>query len=155
MNSASVAVIAILILSVWFFGCVWLLGVQTTQLQDGKDLLRFLTVPRRRGSFLHAQAGVFLWDAGALEHYKHEKSWPDLDELILTNFGLAKRGNPGLSCPLRKILLPKTEGESLQKLLRAERVSQAHLMPTYDNVFETLKEVWESGAPERTNPPDE
>jgi hypothetical protein len=44
---------------------------------------------------------------------------------------------------LKKLTLPSSEATELRRLLFAEGISLAHLMPTFDNIKATLQAHWE------------
>ena len=91
--------------------------------------LRRLTCPRHQFQFLHAQDGLFTYlDNAGDFHFIDSGSWPTIEEYL-------SRLEPRPPSPvLRKMTLPTDEAGSLLQLLWRERISSAHLMPTYDNV---------------------
>ncbi len=107
---------------------------------------RVVQVPLARNPFLQAQRGFFIYDISA------RKSWPPppMDELVMAH---SRKGSTWERladlCPRMKFMeppvihrfdVPNTEAEQLlQKLYQHERISKAHLMPTMDNVTETLR----------------
>lgn len=107
---------------------VWALNQQQLKFSPCRDF----TVPRSQIGFLHAQEGLFTYIVGpaAIDAYKRTRQWPDLEAIL----------RPGL---LRLLTLPKSEGHELRRLLHAERVSKAHLMPTLDNVTSALERSWQ------------
>jgi hypothetical protein len=111
--------------------CVW--AIDTSRLRrfempvpdrgTYRELRRF-TVPRAEHTYLHAQAGLFLYDSTAVVSGKPLS----FDQVLALD-------RDSISPPsIRKITLPILEaGELLWRLYR-RRVSRAHLMPTFDNV---------------------
>ena len=95
-----------------------------------------MTCPRYQHSFLHAQNGLFLYDLHANEHYCTKGKWPIFEDIIEDIWD--KKHNE--LC--KKLTLPVSETEHLLQLLWRERISQAHLMPTHDNITEALKFKW-------------
>jgi hypothetical protein len=92
--------------------------------------------PRFAHAFLHAQAGLFTW----VQDYKqwnfmiHHGFWPSMLD-TLSEFDVP----PGC---MRCITLPRAQLPELRQLLWRERVSRAHLMPTFDNVRAALAANW-------------
>ena len=101
-----------------------------------KCRLRTLQCPRHKDDFLHAQDALFVWDTGADYHFLHDGEWPSFEDLIAQ----VPEAFDGLA--LRKMVLPVSEVQHLLQLLWRERISRAHLMPTYDNVTAALKVKW-------------
>ena len=95
-----------------------------------------VTCRRSRHTFLHAQDSLFLWCSGARSFFLREERWPSFPEIIEATYdGSGPR-------PLRKLTLSVVCVDGLRRLLLRERVSRAHLMPTYDNVTKTLIDRW-------------
>lgn len=90
------------------------------------DQLRTFHVPRSEISFLHAQEGLFTYDQFSDFRFVRNGDRSSLEKLV-------DRG------ALRKLTLPRSEAKELEYLLLVERVSLAHLMPTFDNIVKTLK----------------
>ncbi|MFT3881296.1 MAG: FRG domain-containing protein [Gemmatales bacterium] len=91
--------------------------------------------PRRHlFQYLHAQSGLFTWMNGDFYFLKNAK-WPSLPDLLHP----VSQGTKSL----RKITLPASESENVLKLLWRERISKAHLMPTYDNVAASSMVKWD------------
>jgi FRG domain len=99
--------------------------------------MRFLDCPRHKISFLHAQDALFMYCLNGAGNFLETGCWPHFDDLIAK---LTPVGEPGL---LRKLTLPTSQAENLLKLLWAERISRAHLMPTFDNVTASLRTKWQ------------
>lgn len=95
---------------------------------------RVLTCPRHELAFLHAQDGLFTWLPTGDLHFLENGVWPSFEQV------LAAHGNQPKV--LRKVTLPTTEAGALLRILWRERISRAHLMPTYDNVTQTLLTKW-------------
>ncbi len=93
---------------------------------------------RSSHAFVHAQAGQFTYvDNGMEQGYVHGNGrWPSIVDLLAMTH--AKHSQPRL----RVCHLPRSEVPRLRRMLFRERVSRAHLMPTYDNVASTLKVEW-------------
>ncbi|MBZ0301879.1 MAG: FRG domain-containing protein [Anaerolineae bacterium] len=86
--------------------------------------------------YLHAQDSLFLYDARSNENFILSGQWRSFDEVIS-----AYEWSPD-EIPLLKIVLPVSETTRLMMLLRAEGITRAHLMPSYDNIALTLKNQW-------------
>ena len=87
-------------------------------------------VERSQIGFLRAQQGLFTLTSGANFQYLHSGRWPSMDEYVRQN-------------TLRRLTLPRSQGPALRRLLWAEDISRAHLMPTLDNIREALKDYWQ------------
>jgi hypothetical protein len=92
-------------------------------------------VRHRRGkiAYLHAQGGLFVYDAMANHHYLKTGEWRSFADVLAQN-----RLN-GSEPAIRKIVLTAKEAYEVIRLLAVENITRAHLMPTYDNITETLK----------------
>lgn len=120
---------------------VWALRLAIFK-RDQKELRR-LTVPPGQVRFLDAQDGLFIWQPKAYETYLLDGRFPTLEELV--PHIASSTASAGLKLPLlRKLTLPVGEAGPLLKLLWRERITRAHLMPTYDNVADSLllKSTW-------------
>ncbi len=95
--------------------------------------IHVLKVPRNQSEFIHAQAGLFTWHSGHEYAENHDGEWPSIVD------ALQGRTEEPL---LKKITLPIGLRKALQFHLWRERISIAHLMPTYDNVTAAVKEKW-------------
>lgn len=93
---------------------------------------------RASHAFLHAQDGVFTWTPPTrLSNYMTSEG-----RLPTVAAMLAREHDPAHGPYLRKITLPRSEVPHLRRLLWRERVSRAHLMPTFDNVRAALATRW-------------
>jgi hypothetical protein len=111
---------------------VWALREQVFD-SDWDDITR-MTVRAGVTPFLDAQLGLFTWCPTAyLLRLKHGQYVPF--EQILKGMNAPKVPEPFL----RKITLPVSEVSSLRKLLWRERITDAHLMPTFDNIKVALE----------------
>lgn len=93
-----------------------------------------LICPRHQFPFLHAQDGLFTWLCTGDAYFVEHGSWPPFEEHLEPDYDRGK--------PLRKLTLPVEQADDLLKILFRERISRAHLMPTYDNVVATLRTKW-------------
>jgi hypothetical protein len=112
--------------------CVWAVktGARTTTTE-------WVTVPRGQHHFLHAQHGLFSFDAGADQFFvSHSGQWPCFEDAATV-----VRGAPPQQ--MTKFVLPMSETGNLLRRLFEMRISRAHLMPTLDSVAATVRTRWE------------
>jgi hypothetical protein len=93
-----------------------------------------LTCRRYDNTFLHAQDGLFLYDSEAPYDFLCSGVWPPLESVIASEQKTEQA--------IRKVTLPASESVRLLRLLWRERISIAHLMPTYDNIVHSLPLYW-------------
>lgn len=94
--------------------------------------------------YLAAQKGLFTYIQGAKEYFLIKGEFPSLE--VLHQF---------LKVPiLTKLTLPGSEANRLLELLHRERVTDAHLMPSYDNVAASVMDYYQRlhDAPQATQP---
>jgi hypothetical protein len=88
--------------------------------------------------FLDAQAGLFTWSRRAYIDRANRGFYVPFDQLVEEEAANA----PLCSLPpppfLKQVTLPAEFAEGLLKLLWTERVTPAHLMPTFDHVAEAV-----------------
>jgi len=115
--------------------CVWAINdtFLSTNVFKSKHNLSIETCPRHQHSFLHAQDGLFIYHKNANRYFLNNGEWPFFDKIIEESY---KTGYPK---PLRKITLPSEKSEDLLNLLNRERITRAHLMPSYDSITTSLK----------------
>lgn len=102
------------------------------------SLCRF-TVRAGVTPFLDAQAGLFTWSRRAYMLRAERGFYVPFEDLALE----ADASPDFTSMPrpfLRKLTLPNSESDELLKLLWRERVTPAHLMPTFDHVTRALEQ---------------
>lgn len=104
------------------------------------NMLNVYQCPRHQNTFLHAQDGLFLFYLWANEDFIQHGEWARFEQVVEANF----QSNPDSfpSKPLRKVTLPTRMANEVIRLLWRERISLAHLMPTYDNITQTLRVRW-------------
>jgi hypothetical protein len=101
--------------------------------------IRQVTIPRSENDYLHAQNSLFTYDSGAEEAYLRDGKWPSILD-ALSDY----KNNYSVPRPLLiKISLPFKETQTLLRLLSAEGISLAHLMPTHDHIAKALKQHWQ------------
>jgi hypothetical protein len=89
--------------------------------------------------FLDAQAGLFTWSRRAYIDRANHGRYLEFDELIRQwskHPPIAALGEP----LLYKVTLPSAHADELLRLLWRERVTPAHLMPTFDHVTMALEQ---------------
>jgi hypothetical protein len=103
--------------------------------------VRVVQVPRAANPFLHAQNGLFLYDA--------EDTRTSLEDRILScdvthaeHLHDRERDSLAESDRIRVLTLPSSERQSLLSLLEQRRITRARLQPTLDNVVRELKARW-------------
>ncbi len=101
--------------------------------------------PQWAHSFLHAQSGLFIYMNGTFphNHLLRQGRWPCLLDVMSNN-----KKSESVEGSVRKIILSSAHAVRLQRLLLRERISRAHLMPTFDNVQATLLNRWRMRAKE-------
>ncbi len=113
---------------------------------DKRDLsrVRVLECNQAANHFLHAQDGLFTWfdEAIQLAHYRLHRRYPSIVDVLAAE-GLARRGI------LRKFVVPRDNVREMRERLRADRISRATVMPTYDHVATSVRHKWfDMGAQE-------
>lgn len=109
--------------------------------------IEFEIVQRNKDRFLHAQSGLFTYIPNGEAWYLDHGKWPSIEQYlekeIDSDVGFLEIGD-FQGKPIRKFTLPIKEAPKLLSLLWAEGVSRMHLMPTLDNVWNTMKfnEEW-------------
>jgi hypothetical protein len=93
--------------------------------------IRIIAHRKNKVEFLKAQSGLLLCDKDADHYFLEHGEWRCFEEAIATDF-------PN-KVILRKCTLPASEAGELLRLLSAEGVTRATLMPTLDNVTKTLE----------------
>lgn len=99
--------------------------------------VRIVRMKLSENEFFRAQEGVLVVDTDAESHYKRDGIYPDL---ITSLFGLGGMLNPRFKP--HKFILPAGQAPELIRLLFLEGVTRAHLMPTMDNVAQTIQDKW-------------
>lgn len=99
--------------------------------------VREVKVRQSENAFLRAQDAVFMVDTEADLCYINNGNYPHLMESL---FGVG--GQPTTPYKPIKYVLPSSEANELVRMLYLEKVTKAHLMPTLDNVAQTLIGKW-------------
>jgi hypothetical protein len=105
------------------------------------DGVRAVQVPRGRNPFLHAQSGLFIYDA--------QDSRTPLEDRILSHdvqltqhLEQSEKDELLKSDRVRVLTLPSAERTRLLDLLSRRRITRSRLQPTLDNVVLELKKHW-------------
>jgi hypothetical protein len=101
--------------------------------------VREVKVRLSENQFLRAQDGLFTVDTEADAFYITHGEYPHLMESL---FDLG--GEPTAAYKPIKYVLPSSEAHELIRMLYLEKVTKAHLMPTLDNVAQTVVSKWQS-----------
>jgi hypothetical protein len=124
---------------------VYAVNLATLQAVDHEDdrkdehYIKLVHVPRSQNTFLHAQQGLFTYDASGDTKYVKEGKYPGLEQSILR---ILNQRSITLSVSLapKKLILPRKECEKLLRLLKLEGIWEPSLMPTYDNIARNVME---------------
>jgi len=120
---------------------VW--ALRETNLEEGVTIAKalngpcyqFIFPPTDWNSYLRSQRGLLLdYSIYGFSFFKAHGRWPSLRD-ILAPLDMEKP-------ILRKMILRKEQVPELRALLDVERITQAHLMPTLDNVASTIISRW-------------
>jgi hypothetical protein len=116
---------------------VWALRRSLFETKTPWPLARF-TVRAGLTPFVDAQAALFTWCPSIYQMKLAHGKLPRFDTLVRS-----QAANPAFAAHerpfLRKIVLPHAEAIPLLKLLWRERLTTAHLMPTFDNIVRALR----------------
>lgn len=116
-------------------GHISVYAIRDDMIQEG---LTMVTLPKSESQYLQAQEGVLILDNDADHYYLRHGTFPNLEQFISLRPIINRDGEV---FP-RKLVLPASEVPELLRLLWLERVTQAHLMPTLDNVARALNTKW-------------
>ncbi|MGE5609551.1 MAG: FRG domain-containing protein [Bacillota bacterium] len=117
--------------------CVWAVSEYAVQASSG---INWVKIPRGKHEYLHAQSGLFSFQARADDVFcQNGCVWPTFKEALQRSRGQAR-------IVLNKFTLPASESEKLLTMLFTQFTSRAHLMPTLDNVGEEKGSSEEKGS---------
>jgi len=106
---------------------------------DRRDLsrVRVLECNQAANRFLHAQDGLFTWfdEKCQLAFYRKHRRYPSIVDVLATE-GLAAEG------VLQKFVVTREVAAEMRNRLRADRISRATVMPTYDHVATSVRYEW-------------
>ncbi|MFH1924378.1 MAG: FRG domain-containing protein [Planctomycetota bacterium] len=102
-----------------------------------RSRLREYRVARHLLPFLHAQAGCFIWDSAPNADFALTGNWPSQAKVIADRRAIDNSPFPPPPWGY-KIALPARHAPQVVEMLWREGISRAHLMPTLDNVTQSL-----------------
>jgi hypothetical protein len=128
-------------LAVWAINTATLSGYFDEDVEPYFDVV---TTSRRSNTYLHAQQGAFLNFRQANRLWSRNSSWlpfdAAVDQLVQQEHrAAAKENREPLEHPVRKIVIPAAQAVAILQLLAYERITAAHLMPSYDNVVHAIR----------------
>lgn len=94
-------------------------------------------LPRSKNAYLQRQEGIFIYPEYPYQFFFQNGNFPAFENFLQAIY-------PG-SVPeslAKKITLPYTQVYKLAKILDREGISKVKMMPTLDNVAESLKNRW-------------
>lgn len=122
--------------------CVWAVHRRAINphIPEFKNRVSEIAVPFRDNGFLYAQKGLFLLDTEANTNWAIGGGAAALEDLLVGTYEQTKNYplNIKVENPVIKIILPRRFRIDALRMLRTERITLAHLMPTYDNIVHTL-----------------
>lgn len=102
---------------------------------SGQSRIKVFRPSLTQNTFARNQRGYLMYDSELEFHYDPDLGWPSQDSVLDQTHQHLLGKWPGL----RKIVIPKTEAGEVLSLLFQEDYSLAHLMPTLDNVVNTMR----------------
>ena len=119
--------------------CVWSLNKKYLGTDIGQGQIAFYEKLSKTGlEFLHLQKGLFTDMVGIEAYYYRHGEWPTLDQyLSVTYVDLENNPHPQ-EAYLKKIELKAAEKDELLRRLDRMDISKHSLMPTYDNVGQSV-----------------
>jgi len=131
---------------------VWAVDTEFVRLAwpDFESGIRVVQVSRGANPFLHAQSGLFLYDAAHTSISLRQRIL-DHDVGSQSHIDRPTKDHLARSARVRCITIPGNHRASLLDRLSARRVTRAHLQPTLDNV---VGELWAT-VPERHDVSDD
>lgn len=133
---------------------IWAINLGFTNFawRSHQERVRLVRVPTGRNPFLSAQQGSFLIDWHANRIWRQKKVFEPIDQILIergqedeaweciSNAGpLSEFYKPPI---VRKLKLPSSHAARLlDRLFYKEGLSKAHIMPTLDNVTNSLKDM--------------
>lgn len=127
-------------IAVWAINPKILSRYSTNTIQSQEYVqFKILKSPRADNPYLNAQKGLFLYPTAGCSYYAKYGNWPSLERWAAY---IAEVSGQDV---IYKITLPHGHVPNLLRLLWARNISKGHLMPTYDNVTQSLATKWELG----------
>jgi len=87
--------------------------------------LAIVNAPRHGNSFLRSQRGLFTYSPTANDYFLKTRTWPSLEDLVLTDEKLRSR--------LGRVTLPLNQATEVLKLLYDFGITRLSMMPSLDN----------------------
>jgi hypothetical protein len=101
-------------------------------------------VANRDNKYSAAQKGLFTYDKGIDDHFIMTRQYPSFFQSYIRCNLETKNGKAVLNAPpIRKLILPVSEAAELLRLLELADINRATLMPTLDNITNTLEFQYE------------
>lgn len=122
--------------------CLWACRIgnvlgYSSDVPQYKDILRVHNQPGHKNQYLQTQQGLFFEVIKAEEFYSMNRHWPALDDLLTDQFIQKPDKEIMLKITLSSEYVPK-----LLTLLDREGVNEAALLPSMDNVAQTMLDRW-------------
>ncbi len=95
-------------------------------------------LPRSKNVYLYRQEGLFIYPEYPYEYYFLKGHFPSFEDYLTT----LQTNSGTMEYCIKKITLPYSQIFTLLKILDKEGISKVKMMPTLDNVVETLKNRW-------------
>lgn len=112
---------------------VWALNIDLFGINRNDSRIQLVIAYGGQHDYLRSQGGLFLYDREANRRFLDSAAWPNLDAAIDASWT-----GPAEDMPFLKITVPVDQARDILRLLFFERITPAHLMPTLDNVAETV-----------------
>ncbi len=106
--------------------------------------VRVVQVSRGENPFLHAQSGLFLYDAATGQSASLRQSILNCDVQSATHLVQAERDELAASPRVLCFTMPSNHRSALLERLANLRITKAHLQPTLDNV---VQQLWDGSKP--------
>ncbi len=95
-------------------------------------------LPRNKNVYLHRQEGLFIYPEYPYDYYFEKGDFPSFENYL----NVLNRDSTYMEYCVKKITLPYNQVFTLLQILEKEGVTKVKMMPTLDNVVETLKNKW-------------
>lgn len=95
-------------------------------------------LPRNKNVYLHRQEGLFIYPEYPYDYYFEKGDFPSFENYL----SALNMDSTFMEHNVKKITLPYNQVFTLLQILEKEVVTKVKMMPTLDNVVETLKNKW-------------
>ena len=102
------------------------------------DRMPLIPAIRSQNNNALSQQGYFTIDLEADEHFEENAWWQSHESIIEEKWRSLKHRLPDQYHPLKKIVVPKESALEILWLLSMEKITKVQIMPSLDNVVETL-----------------